>query len=188
MDEEIKNGIPSERIFIGGFSQGGAVALYTALSSSLRFGGVLALSTWLPMHAKVGEFMKPGENKLTTPIFTGHGDSDPMVPLQWAQLSQKALEAIGFSNLTFKTYRGMGHSSSEDVIHHLTSNFQTLLINSNLRKWTTLMILSRKSLPNKSQPSHSLYFFRKTHSINIVSLHLSNTQFCLHLNFLLKLF
>jgi lysophospholipase-2 len=114
VEEEEKNGIPSDRIFIGGFSQGGAVALYTALSSPRRFAGVIALSTWVPMHAKITEYMKPSETKFSTPIFTGHGDSDPMVPLQWAKLSHSALQAIGFTSLTFKTYPGLSHSSSED--------------------------------------------------------------------------
>jgi predicted esterase len=53
VDEEMKNGIPSDRIIIGGFSQGGATALYTAATSPYRFGGVLALSTWLPLHERL---------------------------------------------------------------------------------------------------------------------------------------
>ena len=114
VDDEVKNGIPSERIFIGGFSQGGAVALYAALSASQRFAGVIALSTWLPMHSRVQEFLKLTDGKENTPIFSGHGDVDPMVPLQWAQLSHQALQMIGFSNLTFKTYGGLGHSSTEE--------------------------------------------------------------------------
>jgi predicted esterase len=44
VQDEINNGIPSESIYIGGFSQGGATALYTALTSSLKFAGVIALS------------------------------------------------------------------------------------------------------------------------------------------------
>ena len=53
VEEEIKNGIPSDKIIIGGFSQGGATALYTTVSSSYKFGGVLALSTWLPLHERL---------------------------------------------------------------------------------------------------------------------------------------
>lgn len=48
--KEISDGIPAERIIIGGFSQGGAVALYTAFGTDTKVGGVLALSTWLPMN------------------------------------------------------------------------------------------------------------------------------------------
>lgn len=50
IDEEIKSGIPSHRIIVGGFSQGGALALYTAVTYPKRLGGVLPLSSWLPLH------------------------------------------------------------------------------------------------------------------------------------------
>jgi len=50
INKEISEGIPAERIIIGGFSQGGAVALYTAFSTNVKIGGVLALSTWLPLN------------------------------------------------------------------------------------------------------------------------------------------
>jgi phospholipase/carboxylesterase len=46
VQDEIKNGIASDRIFIGGFSQGGATALYTAMVAPIKFAGVIALSTW----------------------------------------------------------------------------------------------------------------------------------------------
>lgn len=49
---EINNGIPAKRIVIGGFSQGGSVALYHALTSIRTYGGVIALSSWLPLHSK----------------------------------------------------------------------------------------------------------------------------------------
>ena len=50
MENEVKSGIPRNRIFIGGFSQGGAVALYTAFAVNKPIGGIVALSTWLPLH------------------------------------------------------------------------------------------------------------------------------------------
>lgn len=116
VQEEIKNGIPSEKIIIGGFSQGGATALYTALTSSMRFGGILALSTWLPLHSRFPEQLKPCEGLFTTPILQCHGDVDPMVSLGWSQLSMKFLQQMGFSNVRFKVYPGLSHSSSPDVI------------------------------------------------------------------------
>lgn len=48
--KEISSGIPSERIMIGGFSQGGALALYSALTFAQPLAGVIALSCWMPMH------------------------------------------------------------------------------------------------------------------------------------------
>ena len=49
-DEE-KKGIDRSRIVIGGFSQGGAVALYSAFTVPQKpVAGIVGLSTWLPMH------------------------------------------------------------------------------------------------------------------------------------------
>ncbi|KAJ0044222.1 hypothetical protein NL108_011207, partial [Boleophthalmus pectinirostris] len=50
IDQEVKNGIPSHRILLGGFSQGGALSLYTALTTHQKLAGVVALSCWLPLH------------------------------------------------------------------------------------------------------------------------------------------
>ena len=115
VQEEIKNGIPSDKIFIGGFSQGGATALYTALTSPLKFAGVLALSTWLPLHNHFPTQLVSDSNKFSMPFFLCHGDADPMVPLEWSKKSGIALKALGFTSVTDKTYRGLGHSSSEEA-------------------------------------------------------------------------
>ncbi|KAL5017451.1 hypothetical protein ScPMuIL_007040 [Solemya velum] len=48
--EEEKSGIPSNRIMVGGFSQGGAVALYTAFTLGKPLAGVVALSSWMPLY------------------------------------------------------------------------------------------------------------------------------------------
>ena len=55
IEEELKTGIPSERIMIGGFSQGGALSLYTALHTRHRLAGVVALSCWFPLHKQIGD-------------------------------------------------------------------------------------------------------------------------------------
>lgn len=48
--KEIHDGIPSTRIMLGGFSQGGALALYSALTYAEPLAGVMALSCWLPLY------------------------------------------------------------------------------------------------------------------------------------------
>lgn len=50
IENEIKGGIPAERILLGGFSQGGALALYAGLTHSPSLAGLAALSCWLPLH------------------------------------------------------------------------------------------------------------------------------------------
>lgn len=50
IEEEIQGGIPSNRIVIGGFSQGGALSLFSSLSTAHTLAGVIALSCWLPLR------------------------------------------------------------------------------------------------------------------------------------------
>ena len=42
--------LPSDKIVLGGFSQGGGLALYTGLTHAEKLGGIVALSTWLPLR------------------------------------------------------------------------------------------------------------------------------------------
>nr|XP_002126236.1 acyl-protein thioesterase 1-like [Ciona intestinalis] len=115
MDE---HNIPSNRIMLGGFSMGGALALYTALTHPQQLGGVIALSSYLPLHKAfaTGE----GGISLTAqkcPIFQAHGTSDPMLPFQFGQMSNMLLQnARKDLNLTteFKPYQGMGHQSCDE--------------------------------------------------------------------------
>jgi len=117
VSDEIKNGIPAERIFIGGFSQGGATALYAALTGPYRFAGILALSTWLPLHTQFpAQLDKSNPGKLATPIIHCQGDFDQMVPLNWAQMSNQFLKSMGFTDVVFKTYAGLGHSATEQEL------------------------------------------------------------------------
>ena len=51
IEEEINRGISSHRIIVGGFSQGGALSLYSSLRSKRTLGGVVTLSCWLPLPA-----------------------------------------------------------------------------------------------------------------------------------------
>ena len=48
--KEVNEGISPERIVIGGFSQGGSLALYTALGTDVKVGGLLIMSSWMPLH------------------------------------------------------------------------------------------------------------------------------------------
>ncbi len=51
MDEEqSSSGLPSERIVLGGFSQGGGLGLYSAFTYPRPLAGLVAFSSWLPLH------------------------------------------------------------------------------------------------------------------------------------------
>lgn len=91
---ENERGIPSGRIFLAGFSQGGAVALHTALRQSQPLAGVLALSTYLPLSALAAQEMLPGTR--TTPAFMAHGRSDTVIPHSLGRASADALTTLGY--------------------------------------------------------------------------------------------
>ncbi|KAJ8938311.1 hypothetical protein NQ314_011533 [Rhamnusium bicolor] len=62
IEHEISGGISADRILLGGFSQGGALALYSALTYPQRVAGVVALSCWLPLSKSFPAAMKSSEN------------------------------------------------------------------------------------------------------------------------------
>ncbi|MGK0674550.1 MAG: alpha/beta hydrolase-fold protein [Halothiobacillaceae bacterium] len=116
IEAERAAGVPAARIFIGGFSQGGVVALHAALRHPERLGGVLALSTWLPLPQDL-----PAECSLAaldTPIFMGHGMWDDIVPLTSAERARDTLRELGCRDLIFRTYP-IAHSVSDEELADL---------------------------------------------------------------------
>ena len=95
IDRELERGMASERIVLAGFSQGGAVALHTALREPRPLAGVLALSTYLPLAATLAAERHPAN--VRTPIFMAHGTADGVLPLALAESSRRALEALGYT-------------------------------------------------------------------------------------------
>jgi predicted esterase len=61
--DEMELGIPGDRIILGGMSQGGALALYSSLTLGMKIGGILGLSTWLPLQDKIKEDYKEFNNR-----------------------------------------------------------------------------------------------------------------------------
>jgi len=91
---EGERGIPGQRIILAGFSQGGAIALQTGLRHAEPLGGILALSTYLPL---VGSLEKErNEANYTIPIMMAHGRFDPIVPLSLAEDSRYFLQQAGY--------------------------------------------------------------------------------------------
>ena len=108
------SGIPANRIVLAGFSQGGAVALHTALRHAERLAGVLALSTYLPVAAKLAE-ASPAHREL--PIFMAHGSFDDIIPLRRAEQSRDALVKAGYQ-VEWHSYP-MPHSVNAEEIRDI---------------------------------------------------------------------
>ena len=94
MARETQRGVPRDRIVLAGFSQGGAIALQTALRHAERLAGVMALSTYLPLSKTLEKERSTANQDL--PIFMAHGKFDGMVPLDRAALSRDAMRALGY--------------------------------------------------------------------------------------------
>jgi phospholipase/carboxylesterase len=92
---ETERGIAANRIVLGGFSQGGAVSLFTAPRLPMRLAGVLALSCYLPLSGRLLRERQPAN--AATPIFMAHGQSDPMLPLSLGGSSRDFLREAGYT-------------------------------------------------------------------------------------------
>ncbi|MDX1515408.1 MAG: alpha/beta hydrolase-fold protein [Woeseiaceae bacterium] len=90
---EVERGLSRADVVLAGFSQGGAVALFNALTTPHRYAGVMALSTYLPLPSVVAE---EAQGDASVPVFMAHGTMDPMVPLAGGRHARQVLEAHGY--------------------------------------------------------------------------------------------
>ncbi len=93
--------ILSERIILAGFSQGGAMALHCGLRYRERLGGILALSTYLPLSSKLKD--EASSANCGVPLMMAHGSWDPVIPIAFGQMSYAALEKAGYA-VDWRTY------------------------------------------------------------------------------------
>jgi phospholipase/carboxylesterase len=111
VEREIERGIAPSRIILAGFSQGGAIALDLATSASRPLAGVIALSTYIAIPARVAIAAWP------MPVFIGHGTQDPIVPLGLSRESRKFLEEKGY-RVEWHDYP-MPHSVCPEELMHI---------------------------------------------------------------------
>ncbi|KNE56593.1 hypothetical protein AMAG_02387 [Allomyces macrogynus ATCC 38327] len=116
-NEVEKHGIPTDRIVVGGFSQGSAISLLTLVTSPVKLAAIVALSGYLPLTPKFDELHKTVNDQ--TPVWMGHGDSDEVVAYKWGSQSAEFLKEKGY-NVDFNTYRWMGHSANDQELMDLT--------------------------------------------------------------------
>lgn len=112
-EEQINQGLSKGKVFFAGFSQGGAIALYTALNLAKPIGGVIALSAYLPMADKCKT-----ELPKNTPIFMAMGQYDPIVLPIWTKATAAKLTSAGYEKLSLHSYL-MEHSICMEEIKDL---------------------------------------------------------------------
>ncbi|MDR3413636.1 MAG: dienelactone hydrolase family protein [Formivibrio sp.] len=103
---ENQRGIPTNRIVLAGFSQGGAIAYTAGLTYPEKLAGIIALSTYIPApELLVADSMQINH---ATPIFAAHGGMDPVVPIALGKAAYERLSAAGYP-ISWQTYP-MQHS------------------------------------------------------------------------------
>lgn len=103
---ENRRGIPTERIILAGFSQGGAIAYTAGLTYPEKLAGIIALSTYIPAPELL--VRDSTDINRTTPIFAAHGGMDPVVPVTLGKAAYEQLAAAGYP-ISWHTYP-MQHS------------------------------------------------------------------------------
>lgn len=113
---EVTRGVPADRIVVGGFSQGGLVAMRAALSfADAPLGGCLALSTFFgddrASVAAANERLR---------LLVAHGMADTVVPPSEARRTEECLRRVApHASVRCRVYEGMGHSSCEEEVRDL---------------------------------------------------------------------
>jgi len=90
---EIERGIEPGKIVVAGFSQGGAVAIHTALQTGHDIAGLMALSTYMALPDDAANAV----SRKSLPIFMAHGSFDPVLRMEWGRASADRLIEAGYA-------------------------------------------------------------------------------------------
>jgi len=93
VEREIERGVPSRKILLAGFSQGGAVAVHVALRFPQPLAGAIALSTYLVLGDALEAEIASANRGL--PVFQAHGSADPMVHIERGEALRDELSRLG---------------------------------------------------------------------------------------------
>ncbi|KIM37859.1 hypothetical protein M413DRAFT_251578 [Hebeloma cylindrosporum] len=145
--EELEHNIPSNRVIIGGISQGGATATLAALTSEKPLAGLFSISSYVPLRKKITEIAT--EFAKTMPIFWGHGTEDRQVDFKiWKGLAKVLAGQLGIpfidseqsvwvservsrenetAGLLFYTYEDLGHWFNEQELQDVAKWISILI-------------------------------------------------------------
>ncbi|MFL6582252.1 MAG: alpha/beta hydrolase [Burkholderiales bacterium] len=122
--KEAARGVPANRVVLAGFSQGGVIALQTALRQPRRLAGAMSLSAYLPLVNKIEQERNAANNDM--PVFLGHGTSDNVVPLVLGKASREQLIKMGY-DVDWHQYP-MAHSVCAEELQDISAWFKRVLI------------------------------------------------------------
>ena len=120
---ENERGIPTANIVLAGFSQGGAMALFAGLRYPEKLAGIMGLSCYLPLGARLETDRAPANH--STPVFMAHGTQDPVVAPMMGEEASRRLQAAGYA-VEWHTY-SMPHSVSPQEVADIAAWLRRVL-------------------------------------------------------------
>lgn len=120
---ENERGVPSERIVLAGFSQGGVMALYSGTRMPEKLAGIIGLSCYMPIAATFTAERHAANQ--STPIFMAHGSLDPVIEPQLGETSRALLTAAGYA-VEWHSYP-IGHSVCSEELAAIAAFLQRVL-------------------------------------------------------------
>lgn len=112
-----EKGLRRDRIVLGGFSQGAAIALYAGLRSETPLAGIAALSGYLPDAGRLYNEATPAGRR--TPVFMGHGEFDSVVSPLIAERSARVIHEVN-PNFEYHAY-DMDHKLCQEEMLQLAA-------------------------------------------------------------------
>lgn len=110
------------RVYVAGFSMGGAMAAALALLHPDQVAGAAVLSSYLPLHAGLPYRAADATDH---PVFQAHGTYDPTIPVRFGREARDYLAATPV-DLTYREY-AMGHEISAEELADLSVWFTSVL-------------------------------------------------------------
>lgn len=120
---ENERGIPTERVVLAGFSQGGAMALFTGTRAKEKLAGIIGLSCYMLLGATLAAEHSAANQ--STAIFLAHGTHDPVVDVRLGEETRRLLEEAGYS-VAWHRYP-IPHSVSPEELTHIAAWLRRML-------------------------------------------------------------
>ncbi|HEX7028529.1 MAG TPA: alpha/beta hydrolase-fold protein [Gammaproteobacteria bacterium] len=124
IEREKSRGVSAGRIVVAGFSQGGVIALHTAARYPEPLAGVIALSTYLPLHERLTPDVVVASSRI--PVFMAHGRFDSVLSIKLGRISQGFLKSI-LPNIEWHEY-AMDHGVCLEEIQDLSRWLQNKIL------------------------------------------------------------
>jgi phospholipase/carboxylesterase len=123
ISRENQRGVPNARIVLAGFSQGGAMAVFSGTRQTAPLAGIMALSCYLVQADRFAA--EHTAASLQTPIFMAHGNEDELLPVTMGVQTRDLLQSAGYS-VAWHAYP-MAHSVSPEEVDDIGGWLPTVL-------------------------------------------------------------